>query len=275
MSWITFKRSAAVVLSGGLFLGMASYGPQSAGSADASDRQETDREPNADGDVHELMSWVLVSTAGVSSVRVTGEMETQGYTVGHGHEVDREGRCRKYMTFPDFGNVETVRVDDEVWVSPPTPYWLQAGGTEAVEMYQGMYVHGPVDDPDLATHADGCDVFSAFSLLDFGDEHNPAQMSLGPETTYEGKRAITVLIEEEEPEGSISSTLLVAAEGKPYPLHLTTEMVFVSPGPGTMVQRRAWHDYGGYFEVAVPPEAMSVAISDMAPEHNPFPLTRW
>lgn len=199
-------------------------------------------------------------------------METPSAVVEVVLEVDGEGRCRQAMTFPDVGTVETIRVDDEVWVSPAAPYWMNAGGAGTLLKYRDMYVHGPADNPDLASSAAGCELSKAFNKLDPSTQEYPSTVSFGPETDHEGQPALTLLIGREEPGGVVSSTLLVAADGEPYPLRMTTELAFSDSSIGTMIHRNVWRDFGGSFEVEIPAPAVTVGIEDLSAEDNPFPL---
>jgi hypothetical protein len=255
-----------------MILGLAACGAQE-GEVSARTARPSHSPGQDEGAANELISQVLALTGGAPSVRVEAEMDSNGNVVERFLEVDGQGRCRDSMTFPSVGTVETVKVDDEVWIGPPGPYWSNAGGEYARARYSGMYVHGPVDHPDLATYAESCGTEAAFQILDPDKGDYPTKASLGPETTFRDRPALTVLMEQAAPDGSMSmsSTLLVVADGEPYPLRMTTEMAWHDPAR-TMTLRTEWHDFGAPFEIEAPAPNATVELHDLPPEDNPFPL---
>jgi hypothetical protein len=167
------------------------------------------------------------------------------------------------------GTTDVIRIGDELWTRPAEAYWLAAdGGQATADAYAGRWVHGSVGHPGLRGDDDSCVLPEWVGLSE--DEGSEYTYRMGEATTVDGQPAVTVLIEETHPQGTVNTSLVIAGEGEAYPLRATVETDSESGGQMTITCE--WDGYDQPTEITPPPDGEVVAIGDLAPEDNPFPL---
>ncbi|RKN36996.1 hypothetical protein D7294_29180 [Streptomyces hoynatensis] len=245
-----------------------------ASASEAESSPEPGGEPGAqetsDPEAEELLSRVEDAVAEVSSVQMTGRMESQGAVVEIDTVADADS-CRQTMTHPLVGVVDIVRLGDEAWIMPPDASWLATeNGADAAAEYAGSYVHGPADSPEFAELTSGCALPGSFGVLHEGGEE--AVLTMGEETALDGAPALTVEQSLDSEFGPAHGTLLVAAEGEPYPLQSTFDMSYESLGGISMTLTQSWSGFNRPVTVSAPAAGETVELAELAPGDNPFPL---
>jgi hypothetical protein len=114
---------------------------------------------------------------------------------------------------------------------------------------EGLHLYGTTDSPDLAEMAMVCDLEEIFG----GVAIPPREVTAGADTTHNGTAARTLEVEERTGD---TYTMLVAAEGEPYPLYMRGEY-----RGDTMTLE--FSDYGVPVEVEPPAQHLVIDISDM------------
>ncbi|MDT0343181.1 hypothetical protein [Streptomyces litchfieldiae] len=154
------------------------------------------------------------------SVRMTMLGDTAAF--GMDLHLDRAGSCEGTITQPGMGSVEILMRDgEEVWMKPDSEFWTNGMGTAdpaLVSLLDGSYLYGSTSDPEMAQMAGACSLDDLFADLgdDSGDEMTAAE---GP-TEHNGVPVVAITGTDSAGE---TTTILVAAEGEPYPLLLSGE----------------------------------------------------
>ncbi|TDC77075.1 hypothetical protein [Streptomyces hainanensis] len=166
------------------------------------------------------------------------------------------------------GNVGVIREADDLWVQLDRMS-LEAVFDEAtVELLANHHLHGPLDDPGLAEYAAMCERGGLPEPVLDGqpaeDGYETTLLTVEDGGEHHGTPVVAVRREESggtgEGPASVTTTLLIAAEGEPYPLLLTGEMEFDF---GTMVNTTEYSRFGDELPFRVPPETATVDVSEL------------
>lgn len=153
-------------------------------------------------------------------MRTLGDPEAAG--IGLDLHMDREGSCEGSVTQGGAGSVDLlVRKDDEVWMKPDTAFWqsqLAVTDQAALSLLDGSYLYGHTSDPEMSQMAGTCSLTALQANMD-SDDGSGGPDSVGPETEYNGVPVVTLTGPDDE---GNEVTMLVATEGEPYPLLVTT-----------------------------------------------------
>ncbi|TDC15481.1 hypothetical protein E1265_26650 [Streptomyces sp. 8K308] len=184
----------------------------------------------ADMEPEELLRLADETLRGAESFTADMSQEVGGTSLPAGDLLFTTGeRCTSNLYSAE-GNVEVIQDADDLWVRM-SPETLALIFDEAqVQQLANRYLHGSADDPALADWAEMCERGGLpVALL----EGQPAEY--GVETTsltveavsdHHGTPVVTVRREESGDGSAVTSTVLIAAEGEPYPLRTTSEMEF-------------------------------------------------
>jgi len=157
-----------------------------------------------------------------TSVRMKSLGDPQVTGMGFDLHMDQNGSCAGSVTAGGQGTVEImVREDDEVWMRPDTQFWqsqLAIGDSSALNMIDGLFLYGHTSDPEMSQMAGVCSL--AAMQQEVGADNGPnADLEIGSETEYNGVPVVSLT----GPDGEGGeATMLIAAEGEPYPLLLRT-----------------------------------------------------
>lgn len=165
--------------------------------------------------------------------------------------LDRAGDCTGEFGTPHDGSFEVIKSGEKVWLKPDAQLWRDIGGPEGEEMAEsmvGMYVYGTLDEPEVAEFAEVC------SLDEFTAPFEPGggtqEMTMGPKTTHGSVPVVSLHDRSAGPD----MTLLVAAEGEPYPLSVS----------GTSGSDRIDVDFSDFDQPVTAEEPPAHLVVDMA-----------
>ncbi|MFD5316105.1 hypothetical protein [Streptomyces sp. NPDC127098] len=194
--------------------------------------------PNlADMEAEELLRLADETLRGAASYTTDMSQEIQGTSVPSGNSLfATDERCTSGLYTAE-GHVEVTRDADDLWVRM-SPEMLALIFDEArAEELANQYLHGSADDPSLADWAEMCERGGLPAALLDGqpaeDGFETTSLTVEAASEHHGTPVVTVRREESGDAGGVTSTVLIAAEGEPYPLRATTEMAF--DGMDTMV----------------------------------------
>ncbi|GAA1069821.1 hypothetical protein GCM10009665_77510 [Kitasatospora nipponensis] len=170
-----------------------------------------------------------------------------GQTTAHLQIARQAGSCAGATTLAGAPMMTFVSTAQQFWLRPEPAYWSVHPGGAAAKPVKGHYAAGPAGDAKVQGLASLCHVDQALaSVLD------PAgKATKGDPTTVDGQGAITLNVVGSD--GKSSTTVLVAAAGKPYPLQLTQgaeRLTFAGFGQPVTIQPPAegdvvaLHDFG-------------------------------
>lgn len=258
------SRSRLNRLSGGSLLclalavstaGCSSAKPAAAPAAAASQAQSPSTSPGPSASVSneglsadQLRDQSLKGLLATDTVTVDATSMTDGKSVTSHLSYDMQaGNALGTVTPQDEGSFGLVRHGATTWVKPDATFWQVLGGKNgalAAQKYGGRYVTGRTDDADYQSLVTSFALDTVIERYTNLDDH----ATLGAPTVVDGHKALTLTLD--QPDGP--TTILVAAEGKPYPLKLTH-------GSDTLV----FHDYGTPVAVQDPPADQVVSLDDV------------
>lgn len=160
-----------------------------------------------------------------TSMRMTTLGDPGALGVSLNLHMDKEGSCEGSVTQAGGGGtVELmIRQDDEVWMKPDTAFWqsqLEVQDQAAISLLDGSWLYGHTTDPEMEQIAGTCSLMGLQADMGEDDGGDGAPDEVGPETEYNGTPALTLSGPDEE---GNQVTMLIATEGEPYPLLITTE----------------------------------------------------
>ncbi|GAA1912098.1 hypothetical protein GCM10009716_22430 [Streptomyces sodiiphilus] len=194
--------------------------PEDQGQEEEPEEDEPEEPGTAELPAKEISRAASQALLDAEALRLTGTGETDDGMVDLDIHIDSNGDCAGEIGFEGQGTIEVLRRGDEVWMRPDAEFW-KAGlggeeGAQVAEFMDGKYLYGTTDDADLADVAEICDLDNLLGDLE------PVGVFLsvtkGEESVHKGIPVIGIV--EEDIRGD-TSTVLVATEGEPYPLHIT------------------------------------------------------
>ncbi|MBA0054248.1 hypothetical protein E0L36_26350 [Streptomyces sp. AJS327] len=142
--------------------------------------------------------------------------------------VDEGGDCAGSVALRGKGRLDIVKRGDAVWLKPDAAFWKKdlggARGAEAAERFAGRYIRGSAQDSALQGITGTCDLDALRGGTGAGDQSGrdaprAPGWKLGERTDYRGEPTVTV----RRTESGARVEMVVAAEGKPYPLRVVRE----------------------------------------------------
>lgn len=138
-----------------------------------------------------------------------GEKDTAHYDIGQ-----MAGNCTGSAAVNDIPTLDFVRKPQQVWVRLQPAYLAQHAPGPAGDRLRGKYLTGPSGNADLGKFLDLCNTeFELDEIL-----WVKGQATAGTPTTLDGQPVIALTVDEGD---GTSATVLVAAQGTPYPLKVT------------------------------------------------------
>jgi hypothetical protein len=173
----------------------------------------------------EILARAEEALQSVDSMRMATLGDASAASFGIDLHMDRAGSCVGSVSQPGVGGVEIlVREDDEVWMKPDTAFWQsQLGVADAgvVSLFDGSYLYGSTTDPELGQMAGTCALEALLADMTSTDgSGGSGPTEVGAETEHNGIPAIPISGTDET---GARTTMLVAAEGEPYPLLFSGE----------------------------------------------------
>ncbi|GAA2074935.1 hypothetical protein GCM10009801_29250 [Streptomyces albiaxialis] len=139
--------------------------------------------------------------------------------------LDEKANCAGKITIPGKGSVKVIKRGGTVWMKPSAAFWRHEVGGEqgesAAERFKGRYIKGSSQDAMLGANglATACDLDAFRASAGADTERGPGRWKRGGSTEVKGRDAVAVTRVRDE----VKVRMLVADEGKPYPLKLERE----------------------------------------------------
>ncbi len=206
-----------------------SEGGESSGGGDEGGSGGDSEESGGDGGgsaIADLSPQEISQAAGealvsVDSLRMTTVGDTSAIGFGMDLHLDTDGACQGSITQPGTGSVELLMSGEEVWMKPDTQFWetgMGATDPALISLLDGSYLYGSTSDPELSQMAGTCSLDQFLSELDPAS-NSGENVTADPQTEHNGVPVIPL----HEDDGGDVTTILVAAEGEPYPLLMRAE----------------------------------------------------
>ncbi|WP_371493537.1 hypothetical protein OG871_38750 [Kitasatospora sp. NBC_00374] len=184
--------------------------------------------------------------ASLSSVKVAGNLVTDGQKMTLDLATDTKGNCQGKVGIADMGEIEIIHTAGVSYMKPDAAFWKAIGGrgtnpqagAMAAELFKGRYLTGAKDDPKLAGLAAMCDLVKAMT----DDEETDPDAVKGAAATVNGVKTFTVVTTDDD---GAKTTAYVATDGKPYLVKVTHD----GKEPGEMV----FSDFDKPITVQAPP----------------------
>jgi hypothetical protein len=191
--------------------------------------------------------------ASVGSMHVTGTMISAGDKLTIDLSADKDKNCTGTVSSSAVGSMQLIHTGASTWMKPDAAFLqhiaAQQGGGSAdaavLQLFQGRWLTGGQDDPDLQSMAGMCDLMSNIP----GGDSKLTSATKGNATNLNGAPVLTVLVSDD----SGPSTLYVSAEGQPYLLRVDDD----APGGGTV----NFGDFNKPLTVQAPPADQVVDFS--------------
>ncbi|MEU6631967.1 hypothetical protein ABZ905_27345 [Streptomyces parvus] len=140
---------------------------------------------------------------------------------GNDMRVDRAGDCSGTFTQEKYSS-HLIKKGDKIWLKPEDAYWNDPAAKPVLAktpQVRGKYLHGTSEKSLVLLFASVfCMVGEQMLSGDF-EGGKGVELSKGAVTTVEGRKVVPVHADSAE---KGRSTILVATEGRPYPLKLET-----------------------------------------------------
>ena len=180
---------------------------------------------------------------GASSLQVEMRSPAQSLKIA----LDEGGDCAGTVKMRGKGTIDLVKQGSTVWIKPDAEFWKNdiggERGAKAAEKFDGRYIKGSSDDAVMSQLSSACDLqglkdgtdpsargggerggaenggagSGAVSRDGEGQRHGAEKWKRGERTEHRGKPAIPLT----RTERGVKVTMLVADEGKPYPLKIS------------------------------------------------------
>ncbi|MER5984768.1 hypothetical protein [Streptomyces sp. NPDC001787] len=207
-------RTAVNTLCALSVLGLAACGT---GSADPKDTG-----PFADMSGPEVANKALSTTKKAKSLRVAIDVRSADSPVKADFSASSTGDCTGTMSIGAAGTMEIIKTGDTVYTKFDEAMLREQSKGEpkadvdaAVKLLAGRWTESKASDPDTEDSIEFCDLDG---LLKEFEANDTAARKAG-ETEVKGKPALRLT----EKDGKETYTVLVAAEGAPYLLRVTSE----------------------------------------------------
>lgn len=168
--------------------------------------------------VKEIMKQAHAAMTSATSVRVAGELVSEGSKIKMDIALDAKGQCAGTMSMAGTGTFEIVSDGTRVWIKPDAAFWESFGGKNgatAAQLFKGRYLSGLNSDAEIKEMTTFCTIAElSKSFLELDDD---AKVTKGPAGTVNGLKTLT--LDSTDTDGE-QSTLHIAVEGKPYPLRI-------------------------------------------------------
>ncbi|MFF2780599.1 hypothetical protein ACFVU3_37610 [Streptomyces sp. NPDC058052] len=200
------------------------------------------------------------ATRSADSLRMTGEVVSEGQDLAVDFSVDDRGSCQGRIGVDD-GRAELRRVDAITYMKGDESFWrtsMTAQGVPenqiapVIELVEGRWLKIA---PGQAGSGDLSEVCDLDSLLDdLGEDEDRQGLTRGPDREVDGTPVATLV----KKDGDETTTVSVAQEGEPY----IREVVRTG---GDEPGRMTLSDFDRPVKVAVPPADETVDLSRLDP----------
>ncbi|WP_127479293.1 hypothetical protein [Nocardioides pantholopis] len=217
----------------------------SSGSGDASSGAAA--EAFVDQSADEIVAEAKKATGTLTSVRLLGELTSDGQTIGMDLVASKGGDCTGSITLGD-ATAEIRSLDGTTWFRPDEAFWRAQGGAQAdqlIALIGDKWVVQPGDEG----FAEVCDLDS---LLEETVDETDNTYEKGEVGDVEGEQAIAIDATDEDGE---KSTAYVLVDGEHYLTKL--ERQGAEGGAVTLT------DFNEEFQVEAPPENEVVDLSKL------------
>ncbi|WP_019548713.1 hypothetical protein [Streptomyces sulphureus] len=145
--------------------------------------------------------------------------------------LDGTGNCAGHVRLAAQGAVDVVKRGGTVWLKPDAKFWKQQiggeKGAEAAEAFKDRYIKGGASDAMLGGLSTACDLDALRATAGTNESgRDAAGWKRGRGADHDGKDTVTVA----RSKGGAKVTMLVSAEGTPYPVRLLREAGGSAPG---------------------------------------------
>ncbi|MEV6399401.1 hypothetical protein AB0M39_32215 [Streptomyces sp. NPDC051907] len=215
-------------------------------------------DPFAGLSADEIGEKAITATKSAQSIRMVGNIKSDGEQMSVDFAVDDKGECTGKMGVQG-GNAELRKVSKTMYMKGDDKFWRasmsEEGAPDAeadgvVEIMKGRWIKMP---PGSDKDMDGvCDLESMLSDMD-KDKSERKGMTKGPDAEVNGQSAATLVKKKANGE---TATMYVAKEGEPYLLKLVKDG---GEEPGTMVLT----DYNKPVKAVAPPPSEIVDLEKL------------
>jgi hypothetical protein len=170
----------------------------------------------ADQSAQEITDAAAEDMKALSSVRMQGDIASEGEEVSLDMRVDTDGNCQGEISMMG-GNAELLSIDGTTWFRPDEAFWRASAGPQAdliISTVGDKWVVMPAEQADVATFCDLDELLG--QIEDTGDE----DVSKGETEDVDGEEA--VVIESETDEGDPLKAW-VAVDGEHHILKMEVE----------------------------------------------------
>lgn len=166
----------------------------------------------------EIADRAVDATRSADSLRMTGQVVSEGHDLDVDLSVDDQGSCQGRIGVEE-GEAELRRVDDVTYMKGDAAFWRISMTAEGVpenqidpviELVEGRWLKIGPGEAGSADLAEVCDL--DLLLDDLGEDRDDAGLTRGPDREIDGDPVATLV----EKESGETTTVSVAQEGKPY-----------------------------------------------------------
>lgn len=204
----------------------------------------------ADGSAEEITKAAGEAMQGVDSLRMAGEITTDGEQISLDMQVSTVGDCQGSLSLGG-GSAELISVGSETWFKPDEAFWRATAGPQADQIISVVGDKWVVVPPEEAGIASLCDLDELTDELASDDGDQPA--TKGETEEVDGQDAI--VIESETSDGDPLKGW-VAVDGEHYILKMEVDQ---GAEPGTIT----FSDFDEEVDIQAPPEDDVIDFSEM------------
>ncbi|MYX14170.1 hypothetical protein GTY67_12250 [Streptomyces sp. SID8374] len=183
---------------------------------------DADSGPFGDLSGPEVTNKALTTTKKAESMRLSLHMDTKDGRMKADFSTSTSGECTGTMAIGPKGTVEIIKTGDTVYTKYDEALLRQESEGEpaeevdaTVKMLAGRWMESKASDPDTKDMIEFCDLKGLLKSV----EANDTEARKAGEAKVDGKPALRLT----EKEGKETHTFLVAAEGDPYILRITSK----------------------------------------------------
>ncbi|MFI9270258.1 hypothetical protein ACIGXM_06050 [Kitasatospora sp. NPDC052896] len=154
----------------------------------------------------------------LSSMKIAGTMTSDGQKMGIDITADKQGDCDGTISIGSTGSIEILHTGSNTWMKPDATFWKsmsvqegysKAGDTMAM-LFQGRWLTGGQNDPDLKDVGSMCDLMNQMTK----DDGSKSTVTKGTTGVTDG--VPTISLTETDSDDPTPSTAYIATVGQPY-----------------------------------------------------------
>ncbi|MCC9306978.1 hypothetical protein LN042_07630 [Kitasatospora sp. RB6PN24] len=167
----------------------------------------------------QVLDQAKAAMGSLSSMHAKGYVTTDSDKITLDLSAGKNKDCTGTVSSASDGSMQIIHTSAGTWMKPDATFLQNIAshenskaGAAAVQLFQGRWLTGGQDDPDLQSMAAMCDLMA--NMAD--DDSKQTGATKGSATTVNGTPALTVQVSDD----SGPSTVYVATQGQPYLLRM-------------------------------------------------------